>query len=442
MRAAVYTRTSYERGDGEEDTRADQERRCRAFAESKGWQVSEVFTDRGISAWSGAERPGWAALERAVEARDVDAVLVFQVSRSARNVGRLHAFVTLCQDRGVTFASASEGLDTSTAMGRMMVTIIGALAELESEIKSERTRLTLDSMRDAGLWTGGRRPFGFRPEDGRLVVDPDEAGLVREAATALLNGEGLKSIARRWTARGMSTPSGNQWNQSNVRKMLRNPRHAGTALTRRDHGRILARLDERAAEWGRYQRGDRYMLTGLARCGLCGAGLVGRRDRKRRRYICTASGRVHLQIVADAVEDIVTRRAADAVREDETVTDPAALSADLRAALDAAEARLEDWAREAAAAGMSAAEIRAGREPLAAERNRVLEELEATAPAEPSWTSLLEDVPEPTPAEWRAYLETVINHVEIGPAVADGVRAPSTSARVRIRWRDGVLERS
>src|SRR5688572_17648011 len=138
-RAAVYVRVSHR----EQETLEDQERRCRAFAEAKGWEVVEVFSDRGISAWTGEDRPAWLRLERSVESGDVNALNVFQVSRAARNVGQLARFIELCRDRDVVFASTSEGVDTSTPMGRLMATIVGALAELESEIRSERVLLGL-----------------------------------------------------------------------------------------------------------------------------------------------------------------------------------------------------------------------------------------------------------------------------------------------------------
>jgi DNA invertase Pin-like site-specific DNA recombinase len=101
-RAAIYTRVSEAYAD--EDSRADQGRRCRAFADVKSWDVTQVFTDRGISAWSGADRPGWTALETAVARGEFDAVLVFQVGRSARNATG-------------TSGSAESRLDATSSMG-------------------------------------------------------------------------------------------------------------------------------------------------------------------------------------------------------------------------------------------------------------------------------------------------------------------------------------
>jgi len=439
-KAALYLRVSTR----EQESLPDQERRARAWCEAKGWTVERVFEDRGISAWSGRDRPGWTALERAVDARDVDAVVVFQISRSARNVGRLHAFITKCQQADVTFASTSEGLDTSSAMGRMMVTVIGALAELESEIRSERTGAGLERVRLEGRWSGGRRPFGFRPnKEGRLVVDEAEAALIREAAERFLGGAGLRTIANDWNRRRIRTPrKGDRtrggarntglWRATTLHDMLYSDRHAGTTMTRRDHARVVAKLDQQARQTTR--RGEKYMLTGLLVCGVCGGRMVGRPDNGQPNYICNATGRVHLRIVGKVVEDVVTRRAPQASGpETEGVADP---SGPLLAERDRIEAEMETLGES----DLPEAVLRGRARRLQRDLEEVEKGIEELPAPVRGFSYLLDDVAEPTPNEWREIVETVVDRVEIGPAVAGGVRAPSSEARVRIVWRDGVRE--
>jgi hypothetical protein len=141
------------------------------------------------------------------------------------------------------------------------------------------------------------------------------------------------------------------------------------------------------------------------------------------------------------VEDLVTRRASEVERNVEGVVDPATLSAPLRAELERAEDRLRAWARDAAAAGLSPGEIRAGREPLVEERDGIAAELEAVAPkSRSSWAELedlLQNMSDPTPVEWRAYIEQITDHVFIGPAKTSKGKLP-LDARVRIVWAHGV----
>ena len=342
------------------------------------------------------------------------------------------------------FASTSEGFDTSTAMGRMMVTVVGALAELESEIRSERTIAGLERVRLDGRWTGGRRPFGFRPDDGgRLVVDDVEAALVRDAAERVLAGASLATIAKDWNRRGIRTPrEGDRtrdggttpglWRAGTLREMLRGDRHAGTTMTRRDHARLARMLDERAEATPR--RGDRYMLTGLLVCGLCGGRMVGRPTDGRRNYVCSSTGKLHLRIVAEPVEEAVTRRAAEAVRpQTEGVADP---SGPLLAERDRIEADMEALGDS----DLPDAVLRGRARRLQRKLDGIEKQVEDLPAPVRGFSYLLEE-PEPAPNEWREIVETVVDRIEIGPGVADGVRAPSPAARVRIVWRQGVRER-
>jgi DNA invertase Pin-like site-specific DNA recombinase len=448
-RAVVYVRVST-RG---QETLGDQARRCRQFAESQNWEVVDVLEDKA-SAWSGKDRPGWLQVEGMVERREVDAVVVFQVSRAARNVGRLHAFITLCRDNRVTFATASDGVNTSTPTGRLLATIVGALAELDSDIKSELTRLGLDAVRADGWYTGGRPPFGFdlvqetpegRRKSARLVEDGEESELVREAATRFLAGEAMGTVAADWNRRGIGTPRAGErlkhtgrWSGHTIRDVLRNPAHQGRTLTHRDYDRIQEALDGQVR--ATVPRGDRYMLTGVLRCGVCGEAMVGQPRRGVRRYICNR-GPHDTVIRADDVEAIVTRRAAGARRSVEGVADPRDASRDLLGKLGEAEDELRRAAREAGEQGIDPGTLRAYLAPLTEKRDRLRAELDESATA-PAWTfsGLLEDPGEPTTIEWRAMIEELVESVEIGPRKVGDVRAPSTAHRVVIRWRDGVQE--
>jgi site-specific DNA recombinase len=442
VRTALYLRVSKK----EQQSLPDQQRKARAWCASRDWEVVQVFEDHGISAFSGKDRPGWTALGRAVEAREVDAVVVFQISRSARNVGRLHQFVQQCQEADVLFASVSEGFDTSTPMGRAMIQVIGALAELESELRKDRTNLGLETLRLEGRWTG-RRPFGFAIDDGgKLVVDEDEGALVRECADRFLAGAGLRTIARDWNERGIYTPrrgdktgdgeerNAGLWRANTLRDMISAPRHGGTTMTKKDHRRVLAKLEKQAERYSR--RGERYLLSGgLIICGRCGGRMLGRPDNGQANYICQASGPVHLRIVAGVVDALVTRRAAEVeAPATEGVADP---TGPLLAERDRIEAAMEALG----ASDLPEAVLRGRALRLQAELEDVERRIDELPPPDRRYgPHLLEDMEEPTRNEWREAIETVVERVEIGPARAGGQRAPSSEARVRIVWKEGVRE--
>jgi hypothetical protein len=167
--------------------------------------------------------------------------------------------------------------------------------------------------------------------------------------------------------------------------------------------------------------------------------MVGRPAKGVRRYICIRSGRNHLGIAAEPVEHYVGDMATLTVVRRTVVRDPAELSAPLQAELDAVEDKLAAWARNAAAAGLAPEEIIAGREPLAAERDRLVAELESIAdePEEPSILVTRDQGSADYSPEFAAMIASRVESVTVSPVGRGGGRVP-VADRLSIKWRDGV----
>jgi hypothetical protein len=238
-----------------------------------------------------------------VERDEVDAVVVFAVSRAGRNAARFAAFVENCRDHGVTFASATEPIDTSGPMGGVILTLLGALAEMESATKRERALVGRSIAKRNGTWTGGRRRFGFTTDEAnRIVVHEAEAARIRDAVTAILNGGSIRSIVKAWNDAGVTTTGGGRWTPTHVRELLASDAYVPAIVTASDHRRVVELLDSRRTGVAP----DRYMLSGLVRCGVDGERLVGRGGR----YICSHGPdgrRVHLTVDQLALDNAVLR---------------------------------------------------------------------------------------------------------------------------------------
>ena len=141
--------------------------------------VSKTFSD----SMSGArdDRPGLAELMAYV--REGDTVVVWKLDRLGRNLQHILATVKALTDRGVTLVSTSDGIDSSTAAGRMMIGVLGSLAEYERELIKERTALKCRASRANGT------KFG-RP---RKVDDTEH---IRTAKRMKLDGHTSKDIAK------------------------------------------------------------------------------------------------------------------------------------------------------------------------------------------------------------------------------------------------------
>jgi len=315
-RAAVYCRISSDReGAGLGVDRQEQD--CRELASRLGWTVAAVHADNDLSASNGKPRPGYLALLGDLRAGRADGVLAWHTDRLHRSPVELEEYIAVCEPRGAPTHCVKAGpLDLATPSGRMVARMLGAAARFEVEHASERVRRARVQAAMEGRWAGGTRPYGYAP-DGMTVVEV-EAGVVREAAARVLAGGSLGALARELNDRGLRTTAGGLWRAGAVRRVLLSARNAGLAAYR---GEVLGRarwpaiLDEdtwRAVagvltDPGRRTRPGReprWLLSGLACCGVCGSAVRSTSSAGRPTYICRTGK--HLARDAHQVDSYVT----------------------------------------------------------------------------------------------------------------------------------------
>jgi hypothetical protein len=147
---------------------------------------------------------------------------------------RPHRLPQRVEERGIEVATVVSGdVRVDTADGRMLARILASIDQGEWERARERYMRKRQELIADGKWTGGHVGFGYRVEDGRLVVDEAKASLVRDAVRRLLNGESQGSIIRRWAAEGVRTRQrGRPWSLQTF-----------SDLVQRDLPGILAEVD-------------------------------------------------------------------------------------------------------------------------------------------------------------------------------------------------------
>jgi len=283
-RAAIYTRVSLDRS-GDSTSPERQRALCVQLAEARGLEVVATYTDSDKSAWKrGVKRPGWDSLMAAVRRGEVDAVMAYSLTRIGRRVGDLLELSEFLQGHAVDLIVYDQNLDTSTPGGKVMFTMIAALAQMESEQTSERVKSHHRLAAENGMMhTGGSRAFGYN-KDGTL--NRREAQAAREAAGRIVRGESLGQVSAGLNKRGILTTMGNLWTGQQLSQALRSPRMAGLRVY---EGRVLQGKWEAAVpqgEWAdtvaeldsRKNKGTgrnvaAHLLTGLVRCGRCGQNL-------------------------------------------------------------------------------------------------------------------------------------------------------------------------
>jgi DNA invertase Pin-like site-specific DNA recombinase len=381
--AAIYCRISRDtEGAGLGVKR--QEDDCRAYCQRRGWGVGEVLTDNDISAYSGKRRPAYERLLEEVKNGTFNAVVVWHPDRLHRSPIELETFITLVETTGVAVGTVQAGeYDLTTPSGRMSARIVGAVARGESEHKSDRIRRKAKELAENGkLGGGGTRPFGYQAD--RVTVNEPEAELLREAAHRVLAGEPIRAVCRDWTERGIRTVVGGNWQPYVMLRQLMSPRIAGlrqhqgvvvgkaewpAIISEDDHRRLVTILSDPNRRKNTGYAGRRYLLSGLVVCGACGAKMVARpTGEKKRRYVCAKGPGFHgcgkTFILAEPVEEMVTEMALEALDSPEMdrafdATKPD--DSEALAAVQSAEAKLEELAEQWARDELSRSEWQAAR---------------------------------------------------------------------------------
>lgn len=317
IRAAIYLRQSIDR-DGNELAVSRQREDCVKLCTERGWRFTE-FVDNDTSASTG-RRPAYEDMLAAIRAGEVDGVVAWDLDRLHRRPIELEHFIALADEKKLKLATVTGETDLSTDNGRLYARIKGAVARAEVERKGERQRRAARQRAERGaVWTPVRL-FGYtkpRSDGTGMEIVEDEAALLREAYNGVLSGRSLMGIAKEWNERGVRTVKGNTWVGNTVRLTLLNGRYAALRTYRGEEvgkGGWPAIVDEDVyrgvvavlTDPSRTRRpingyGRHYLLTGIARCGKCGATLIGGKSvntkHRRPNYVCRPCGGVSRSIV-------------------------------------------------------------------------------------------------------------------------------------------------
>ena len=297
-RTGIYLRISDDR-DGTQTATERQRHDCIRFAESRGWEVVDVFEDIDLSAYKRrVKRPEFERMLTAVREKKIDRVLAWKVDRLTRRMRDIVRLDDACEEVGAYISTVVESIDTQQPTGRFVLELLVAQARMESENASIRiTRKEAERATQGFPQIGGYRLFGYNQK--RTEIIPEEAALIREARDRVFAGDSILGICWDWKARGVTSVRGGAFSKTVLRNLLLRPSIAGFRehggrlfkgkwegiISEEDHRRLVAILTDPSRTTRLTSRS--YLLTGLLICGECGELLVGRpRADKQSRYVC------------------------------------------------------------------------------------------------------------------------------------------------------------
>ncbi len=173
---------------------ATQTEHIRLFAKSQGWEVSEIIRDEMTG--TRLDRPGLERVVEGAKSNAFDVVLVYKIDRLARKQSHLlHLVEEVFEKNDVGFKSVTQPFDTTTAMGKAFLGMLGVFAQLERDTISERTRDALAHKKVMGVHCG-RPPFGYRRgKSDRLEKDPVQQKTISRIKRLRGEGRSLREIS-------------------------------------------------------------------------------------------------------------------------------------------------------------------------------------------------------------------------------------------------------
>ena len=306
-----------------------QKARMKAFADYNDYEIVCKYEDAGKS---GKSIEGRAEFNRMMEdiksGKDgVSFVLVFKLSRFGRNAADVLSTLQVMQDFGVNLICVEDGIDSSKDAGKLMISVLSAVAEIEREnIRVQTMEGRIQKARE-GKWNGGFAPYGYRLEKAQLFINEEEAEAIRVIYDQYVNTEiGANGIAKYLENHGIRKIQ--RQNGKNplfdahlIRLILKNPVYCGKIaygrrktekvhgtrndyhLVEQDNYLLVDGLHEAiipeetwqaaqvklAAQAKKYEHVNKasgtktHLLSGIVRCPVCGAGMYGNKSIKHRK---------------------------------------------------------------------------------------------------------------------------------------------------------------
>jgi site-specific DNA recombinase len=330
-RVAIYARYSSDR---QSDTSIEaQVERCRRWLSQRELAAAHVFTDYAVSGAS-LDRPGWQAIEKLVRERAIAMLVVTSMDRISRDSGDTAHVMKRLRFYDVVLHAIGDGIDTTSKGAKIQAAAKAMVSDIFLDDLADKTRTGMERAVRAGF-AACAVPFGYTTrerERGRAIeIDEQRAAIVRRLFSETIEGRAPAQIAARLNADGIAPPRSSRrdrgaapvWAASTVRAMIANEVYVGTWIWNRREWRKVPGTNKRVcrerppSEWIRDERphlaivdratwdranvreepraeasgrGRRaFLLSGLLRCGACGAlmAIHGGGDGDRRYYRCS-----------------------------------------------------------------------------------------------------------------------------------------------------------
>lgn len=317
IRVAAYCRVSTDSDAQLESLEAQKTHYENYITSRDDWEFAGLYFDEGITGTKKDKRPELLRLIDDCKAGKVDFVITKSISRFSRNTTDCLELVRKLLALHIPIYFEKENINTGSMESELFLAILSSMAEGESVSISENSKWSIQKRFESGTYKVSYPPYGYDWDGEQMVINPEQAAVVKEIFAALLSGKGTHAIADDLNRRGIPTKRNGRWTATTIRGMLSNEKYVGDCLFQKtysdsrfvrhnNHGEqtqymvkdhheaIISREDfeaahafihQRATEKGVVKGSDkyqnRYTFFGKIICGECGDTF------KRRIHSCT-----------------------------------------------------------------------------------------------------------------------------------------------------------
>lgn len=238
LRVAAYCRVSTDSDEQATSYEAQVEHYTEYIKRNPDWEFAGIYADDGISGTNTKNREEFNRLIKDCEAGTIDMVITKSISRFARNTLDCLKYIRRLKEKNIPVFFEKESINTMDAKGEVLITIMASLAQQESQSLSQNVKLGLQFRYQNGqVQINYNRFLGYtKDENGNLVIDPEQAEVVKRIYREYLNGYSMDKIASGLEADGILTGAGKKkWWTSTINKILRNEKYMGDALLQKTY---------------------------------------------------------------------------------------------------------------------------------------------------------------------------------------------------------------
>lgn len=221
MKTIGYVRVSTEEQAKEGVSIDNQIERIKSYCDYKGYELTEVMKDEGISGGKNREREGFVNILNRIEQNGCDAIVLYSLERISRDMLTLLCLERLLNEHDVGLHTIEGEIDTSTPDGYMSFAMRAFLGEMERRQVKYRTKKALQFKRKRGEVVGSI-PYGFKRKGKDLIPVEKEQELIRIVNRLYERSKGIAAIARELTKLGYKTRRNKEFSALQVRRIIRN----------------------------------------------------------------------------------------------------------------------------------------------------------------------------------------------------------------------------